>query len=45
MISPTTEKVIEAYFAGGNAQGITTPGVLTSLMLAIKAVCEDEKAA
>jgi hypothetical protein len=46
MISGSTEKLIEAYFQGGNALGITTPAVLTALMLAIKNVCEgDEKAA
>jgi len=46
MIDSTTEKLIAAYFEGGNAQGITTPGVLTAMMEAIKSVCEGgEKAA
>jgi hypothetical protein len=43
MINPTTEKLIAAYFEGGNALGITTPAVLTQLMLAIKNVCEGEE--
>lgn len=45
MINPTTEKLIAAYFEGGNALGITTPTVLTQLMLAIKNVCEGEEKA
>ena len=46
MINATTQKLIAAYFEGGNAQGITTPGVLTAMMEAIKSVSEgNEKAA
>ncbi len=43
MINSSTEKLIAAFFEGGNAVGITTPATLTALMLAIKNVCEGDE--
>ncbi|HTM67677.1 MAG TPA: hypothetical protein VL426_00100 [Candidatus Binatia bacterium] len=36
MISESTQKVVEEYFRGGNAQGVTTPVTLRALLDTIK---------
>lgn len=36
MIDQSTQKIVEEYFRGGNAQGITTPVTLRALLDTIK---------